>query len=252
MVVGISENGSDWTSESVEMGPSRGKATMGLDHGVTAILHWNPNTGSVPGAGGHPLAEPRSNQVFLIVAGIVVLLLLIGGIGVIVRLARSSQSSGGKAVGIGCTVLLLGGLLLGLVPATVYLSFRAKAVESARDWRQAQKEEMAKIEAEVEGRSEGRPLERPQFVPAAEGPTIQIGVHGSVARPGTYTLRADATLLDALAAAGGWTDKAKLDEIFINFGGKGSAYDLRKILDGRDPNPALATGHNVFVARRKP
>jgi tRNA A-37 threonylcarbamoyl transferase component Bud32/capsular polysaccharide biosynthesis protein len=252
LFVGISENGSDWTSESAEMGPSRRSATLDLEHGVKATLHWNPSTGSVPGAGGHPLAEPRSNPVFLIVAGIVVLLLLIGGIGVIVRLARSSQSRGSKAAGIGCTVLLLGGLLLGLVPATVYLSFRAKAVESARDWRQAQKEEMAKIEAEVEGRSEGRPVERPQFVPAAEGPTIQIGVHGSVARPGTYTLRADATLLDALAAAGGWTDKAKLDEVFINFGGKGSAYDLRKILDGRDPNPALATGHNVFVARRKP
>ena len=245
MVVGISENGSDWTSESVEMGPSRGKATIGLDHGVTAILHWTPGTDSV--AGPNPASGTPANRIF-IVAGIVVLLLLIGGIVIIVRLARSKQSGGSKALGIGCTVLLLAGLLLGLVPAALLFFYRAMALEDQSAQRMRQAEAMAEIEAQPEPSSS----RKPGSIASPEATTIQLTVHGAVARPGKYTLRADATLLDALAAAGGWTDKAKLDEVFFNDGGNHTKHDLRKVLDGRDPNPALSTVHSVFVARRKP
>ena len=245
LFVGISGNGKDWSSESVEIGPSRGSATIGLDHlvntpGVEARLQFTPGTGSVPGSSSNPISGPGSNAIFII-ACIVVLLLLIGGIVIIVRLARSKQSGGSKALGIGCMVLLLAGLLLGLIPAALLFIYRATEDQNSQTMRQA--EAMAEIEAEAE---------RSSSQAAPEAATITLTVHGAVARPGKHTLRPDATLLDALAAAGGWTDNAKLDEVYINFDGKGSAYDLRKILDGRDPNPALATGHNVFVARRKP
>ena len=232
LFVGISEDGKEWASQSKEIGWEAGTATMDLDHGVKATLRWTPFAS--------PVAESRPNSGLIIVAGIVGLL-LIGGIVIVVRLARSTRSTGSKTVGIGCTVLLLAGLLLGLLPAVSYYMLRS--ARNAAVLSERQEQEMAEIEAEAE---------RSSSQAASEATTIQLTVHGAVARPGEYTLRADATLLDALAAAGGWTDDAKLDEIFINFNGKGSAYDLRKILDGRDPNPALATGHNVFVARRKP
>ena len=167
---------------------------------------------------------------------------------IIARLARSKQSGGGKALGIGCTVLLLAGVLLGLVPVALIFFYRAMQMEN----QSAQRMRQSQAKAEFEAQAERGSLRKPGSIPSPKATTITLTVHGAVARPGPYTLRPDATLLDALAAAGGWTDDAKLDEIFINFNGKGSAYDLRKILDGRDPNPALATGHNVFVARRKP
>lgn len=245
MVVGTSENGSDWTSESVEMGPSRGKATIGLDHGVTATLHWNPGTDSVPGP--NPVSGTPANWIF-IVAGIVVLLVPVGGIVIIARLARSKQSGGGKALGIGCTVLLLAGVLLGLVPVALLFSYRALSMDNQSAQRMRQSQAKAKFEAQAE-RSSSR---KQGSIPTPEATTITLTVHGAVARPGPYTLPPDATLLDALAAAGGWTDKAKLEEVFTNGGGNGAKHHLRKILDGRDPNPALDVDDNVFVARRKP
>jgi len=217
---------------------------MNLGSDVIATLHWNPESTS-PVAGPNPASGTPANWTF-IVAGIVVLLLLIGGIVIIVRLARSTRSTGGKTVGIGCTVLLLAGLLLGLLPAVSYHMLHSARNAAVQTMRQAK--EMAEIEAEAEeSSSRGR-----QTPDAPEATTIQLTVHGAVARPGKYSLPADATLLDALAAAGGWTEKAKLDEIWINDGGNDPKHDLRKILDGRDPNPVLDTVHDVFVARRKP
>jgi capsular polysaccharide biosynthesis protein/tRNA A-37 threonylcarbamoyl transferase component Bud32 len=244
LFVDISENGRDWGSEFQEMGWEAESATLDLGHGVKTTLHWNPFAGSEPGARSRPISGP--SPTLFIVAGSVVLLLLIGGIVIIVRLARSTRSTGSKTVGIGCTVLLLAGLLLGLIPALLYYTFRTANIASLE--REQQAREMHRIEAEAKRNS----LRKPGPTPAPEAQPIELTVHGAVARPGKHTLRADTTLLDALAAAGGWTDKAKLDEIFINFDGKGSSYDLRRILDGRDPNPALASGHNVFVARRQP
>jgi hypothetical protein len=150
LFVGISEDAKDWSSESVEMAPSRRSATLDLDQGVKAIVHWVPQTGPVP--------APSANPTLLIVAGCVVLLLLIVGIVIIVRLARSTRSAGNKALGSGCVVLLLAGLLLGLVPAAVYLSFRAKETESAQEMRRAQ--EVAETEAEAE-KSSTRARETP-------------------------------------------------------------------------------------------
>jgi predicted Ser/Thr protein kinase len=233
LFVGMSEDGKEWSSQSEEIGWGAGTATMDLDHGVKATLHWKPQTS--------PVAESRPKSRLPVVVGVGVVLLLMGGIVIMVRLARSTRSTATKAAGIGCTVLLLAGLLLGLLPAVSYYMFhsaRNAAVLSER-----QEQEMAQIEAEAE---------RSSSQAAPEATTIQLTVHGAVARPGKYTLRPDATLLDALAAAGGWTDKAKLDEVFFNDGGNHTKHDLRKILDGRDPNPGLSTVRSVFVARRKP
>ena len=181
-------------------------------------------------------------------AGIVVLLVPVGGIVIIARLARSKQSGGGKALGIGCTVLLLAGVLLGLVPVALLFSYRALSMDNQSAQRMRQSQAKAKFEAQAE-RSSSR---KQGSIPTPEATTITLTVHGAVARPGPYTLPPDATLLDALAAAGGWTDKAKLEEVFTTGGGNGAKHDLRKILDGRDPNPALDVDDNVFVARRKP
>jgi hypothetical protein len=232
LFAGISEDGKEWDSKSEEIGWEAGTATMDLGHGVKATLRWTPSAS--------PVVESRPDSGLLIVAGIVVLL-LIGGIVIIVRLARSTRSTGIKTVGIGCTALLLAGLLPGLLPAVSY--YRLHSARNAAVLSERQAREMAEIEAEAE---------RSSSQAASEATTIQLTVHGAVARPGKYTLRADATLLDALAAAGGWTDKAKLDEVFFNDGGNHTKHDLRKILDGRDPNPALAAVRSVFVARRKP
>jgi serine/threonine protein kinase len=232
LFAGISEDGKEWDSKSEEIGWEAGTATMDLGHGVKATLRWTPSAS--------PVVESRPDSGLLIVAGIVVLL-LIGGIVIIVRLARSTRSTGSKTVGIGCTALLLAGLLPGLLPAVSY--YRLHSARNAAVLSERQAREMAEIEAEAE---------RSSSQAASEATTIQLTVHGAVARPGKYTLRADATLLDALAAAGGWTDKAKLDEVFFNDGGNHTKHDLRKILDGRDPNPALAAVRSVFVARRKP
>ncbi len=246
LFVGISEDGKEWGTKSEEIGWEAGTATMDLDHGVTATLHWTPVIDSVPGP--NPVSGTPANWIF-IVAGIVVLLLLVGGIVIIARLARSKQSGGGKALGIGCTVLLLAGVLLGLVPVALLFFYRAMSMENQSDQRMRQSQAKAEIEAQAE-RSSSR---KPGSIASPKATTITLTVHGAVARPGPYTLRPDATLLDALAAAGGWTDKAKLDEVWINVdGGNGPKHDLRKILDGRDPNPALAKGKSVFVARRKP
>lgn len=240
LFVGLSENGKEWTTENVEMGPSAGTSTLGLNHGVEAILHWKPGSAPVSGSSPNPLTGPRPNWIFLAVA-IVVLLLLIAGALLVIRLARSRSGGARTAVGIGCAVLLLGALLLAAVSAVLF--YFTKPV--------------------VRAGSASIPVQPPALLPAVETETrrppesgaplsIALTVQGAVARPGFYELRAEATLLDALAAAGGWTDDAKLDDVFIHDGGSGMKHDLRQILDGRAPNPALADGHNVFVARRKP
>jgi hypothetical protein len=251
LFVGISEDAKDWSSESVELAPSRRGARLDLDHGVKAILRWNPSTGSEPEAGSQLRSAPSSNPSFPIMAVLVVLLLLIGGIVVIVRLFRSSRSAGNKALGIGCTVLLLGGLLLGLVPATIYFSFRNWSIESAKGLRAYQDEELAGIADEAERRSKGMP-EAVRTPPVPE--SITVTVSGAVAWPGKHALRPDATLLDALAAAGGWTDDANLDRISIHQGVIAPSIKLRDILEGRAPNPVLNAGNRVLIVvhRRNP
>jgi hypothetical protein len=170
------------------------------------------------------------------------------GILLVILLIARSRSRGAKAaVGIGCIVLLFGGLLLAAASAVLFY-FTKPVMHSGPPSIPVQSPAPAllpallpEVEAEANGKDANEALK-----------SIAINVSGAVARPGFYQMRADATLIDALAAAGGWTDEAKLDEIFINDGGNGAKHDLLKILDGREPNPALAKGNNVFVARRKP
>jgi hypothetical protein len=242
LFAGISDDAKVWTSESVEMGPSSHSTTLDLDHGVKAILHWKPESASA----GSPaqVSATRMNSGLTIVTGIVVLLLLVGGTLLVIRLVRS-RSGGTKALGTGCATLLLVGVLMTVVfGLMLYLYFTEAAAPSTPSMVSAPTAPPALLPA-VEAGSNGNDANE-------DLKSIALSVQGAVARPGFYQLRADSTLLDALAAAGGWTDNAKLDEVFINDGGNGQKHDLRKILDGRAPNPALAKGHNVFVARRKP
>lgn len=248
LFVGISENGTDWTSESAEMGPSRRSTSLDLDHGIKATLQWNPATPPVSEANPRPVNALRTNSGLSVMTGIVFVVLLLGGILLVIILIARSRSRGAKAaVGIGCVVLLFGGLLLA-VASVVLFSFTKPVMRAGPPSIPVQSPApslppalLPEVEAEANGNDANEALK-----------SIAINVTGAVARPGFYQLRADATLLDALAAAGGWTENAKLDEISINSGGNGAKHDILKILDGSEPNPALSKGHNVFVARRKP
>ncbi len=248
LLAGISEDAKVWTTKSVEMGPSRRSTSLDLDHGIKATLQWNPATPPVSEANPRPVNALRTNSGLSVMTGIVFVVLFLGGILLLAILIARSKSRGSKAaIGIGCAVLLFGGLLL--AAASVVLFYFTKPVmRSGPTSIPVQPPAPAsppallpEVEAEANGNDANEALK-----------SITLSVSGAVARPGSYTLRADATLIDALAAAGGWTDSAKLDEVFINDDRNGAKHDLRKILDGRAPNPALATGRNIFVSRRNP
>jgi len=79
-------------------------------------------------------------------------------------------------------------------------------------------------------------------------------VMGAVARPGLYDHRQGMRLIEALAAAGGPTDKAKLDKVLVYSGeqalevalGKADAKNLSLDPKGSN-NPALNSGDIVIV-----
>lgn len=84
-----------------------------------------------------------------------------------------------------------------------------------------------------------------------------VTVVGAVATPAPYTLSGDKRLLDALIAAGGWTDQASLGRVAIirplSRGGVRTAkYDLARYLATGDArhNPRLLPGDTVSVPRR--
>ena len=89
----------------------------------------------------------------------------------------------------------------------------------------------------------------PQVVP---GPArISLKISGAVARPGTYSLRGDANMLDALAVAGGWNDDADLGAVSLIRSDGISKHDAIGILDGLTVNPALAGCSEVRVPRQQ-
>ena len=89
------------------------------------------------------------------------------------------------------------------------------------------------------------------FVPEANR---KVAVMGAVARPGLYDHRQGMRLIEALAAAGGPTDKAKLDKVLVYSGeqalevalGKADAKNLSLDPKGSN-NPALNSGDIVIV-----
>jgi protein involved in polysaccharide export with SLBB domain len=67
-----------------------------------------------------------------------------------------------------------------------------------------------------------------------------------------YSLRPDATLLDAIAAAGGWTSDGDTSAIILTVAGSDhpEVHGLGAILHGEAVNPGLGAGATVFVPTR--
>jgi protein involved in polysaccharide export with SLBB domain len=67
---------------------------------------------------------------------------------------------------------------------------------------------------------------------------IRLSITGSVARPGYYSVPADALLSDALMSAGGPTADAKLDKLRIE-------RDGRRVWEGKQLQQAIAQGRTI-------
>ncbi len=81
---------------------------------------------------------------------------------------------------------------------------------------------------------------------------ISVSVLGEVARPSAYSLRGDATLLDAVAAAGGWTSRGDQSAVLLTTPGteRPEVHNLAEILHGEAVNPGLVPGATVFIPAR--
>ncbi len=82
--------------------------------------------------------------------------------------------------------------------------------------------------------------------------SFKISVLGMVKTPGRYVLQSHTTILDALALAGGFSDFAKRDRIFVTRRGPNGPqrihFDYLRVLDGNDSeNFALVPGDIVIV-----
>ncbi|HOB43355.1 MAG TPA: SLBB domain-containing protein [Bacillota bacterium] len=116
------------------------------------------------------------------------------------------------------------------------------------------------VEIDVEGILEGRPGAGPAPV-ICEGDGIyvpqvisQVSVLGEVARPGTYQVGADTTLLDLLAMAGGPSVRADLGNVRVYAGGSPADGASFELADGDlafagdvKANPKVASGAVVVV-----
>jgi len=90
-------------------------------------------------------------------------------------------------------------------------------------------------------------------VTVKEGNSHKVYVSGSVKLPGAYKISAEATLLQIIPMAGGFTEWAKQKKILIirkeNGGEKRIIVNYKKIMDGKDPgsNIILKPGDTIIV-----
>lgn len=75
-------------------------------------------------------------------------------------------------------------------------------------------------------------------------------VQGEVQRPGRYPLSGELTLLQAVSAAGGYTDYANPKRIRIRRGGDARRFNARRIERRRETDPLIRRGDIVVVPRR--
>ena len=79
---------------------------------------------------------------------------------------------------------------------------------------------------------------------------IHVSVIGQVTRPGTYDLKPGSTVLDALSAAGGITEKASVTQArLVRFSGDTQPLDLEDLLvrQNMERNIRLETGDTLMV-----
>lgn len=89
------------------------------------------------------------------------------------------------------------------------------------------------------------------FIPSVQ----QLGtfsVFGEVNRPGTYPIRGKVLLTDAVAQAGGLTQRAKTSDVrYTKSDAAPVRVDIAKVIDGASENPELKPGDSIFVGRRR-
>lgn len=77
---------------------------------------------------------------------------------------------------------------------------------------------------------------------------LQVTVLGQVQKPGTFDFDDAPTLLDAVARAGGLTDRAERQAVQVMTPGTGSRrYDIDRLLSGQETLPRLLEGSVVEV-----
>ena len=103
---------------------------------------------------------------------------------------------------------------------------------------------------------EGKPGERVYRIKYGGGEKVRgVNVLGAVRTPGTYPLRERATLLDALAAAGGPTMAADTGKAAILRGAAGEKaavfpHDIDAVLRGKAANPPVLDRDTVYLPDR--
>jgi polysaccharide export outer membrane protein len=97
------------------------------------------------------------------------------------------------------------------------------------------------------------PLVEPDDVLSVEDLAIQVTVEGEVKKPGGVTLPPGATVLDALQAAGGGTDKAALSQARIRRGAQTLPVNLRALGSGKAGAdiPTLQRFDTLFIPENK-
>ena len=168
------------------------------------------------------------------------LLAIVAGVGIgIVKLIRSSQSTAVKAAGIaGLLVGIMLLLLLGLTAANYWYFVKQGELAEQQMSREAQ---AARERAQLE------------MLPVVEAETvIDVIIEGPVLRPGSHRLRSGATLLDALAAAGGWTEEADLSSVILRHGDEEVKCNLDEIVSGSAADPVLGMHRQIIVSSLQP
>jgi len=86
----------------------------------------------------------------------------------------------------------------------------------------------------------------PQFVVQ---PLLRVSVGGEVRQPSLYRLPPETSLAEAVALAGGATDRGRLDRVRLFRGGEEVLIDLTRPEAGAAQQP-IRSGDQIFVARR--
>lgn len=107
----------------------------------------------------------------------------------------------------------------------------------------------ADVKGQLEARLKEYVLTPHVTVSIEETQPIEVSVLGEVARPGIFTLKANATLAQALASAGGMTDFANRDRVFVIRPPKRIRFTYEGIVrgEGRSATFVLEPGDLIVV-----
>ena len=98
------------------------------------------------------------------------------------------------------------------------------------------------------------PLEPDDYIYIPGGGEREVYVLGAVRAPGSYTYQANVGAISAIAARGGFSDRAWTKRVLVVRGGLGAPetfkIDAADVLNGRAPDVALQPKDIVFVSDR--